>query len=294
MSSKSLALPPAKTGPASIEAGRQRAFSRHAVPAEMREMIAAARKSGFLPASIKTDEQAIVAAMKGRELGLPPMQSFSAIHVIQGVPTLSASLMLGVAFKRLPGFDYAPVKWDATVCHLRGRRSAQHSFIDAVYTMEDATKAGLIGKDNWRKNPKAMLFARACGVLCRAVAPDTFMGLYTPEEMDGGAPPDAEPVEPVQPVDLPAEATVTTEPVTPAPAHTGPSIDSVMLDLAEASKTGGEVKAATAKLGYAGKKRSEWTLEMALAVAREAGIPGYVEVAEARDPGSDDVNPFAD
>ena len=69
-------------------------------------------------------------------------------------------------------------------------------------------------------------------------------------------------------------------------------LEDVMSDLAEAAKTGGEVKAATIKLGHDKRKRSEWTLDMALAVAVEAGLPGYADASNvAREPGDD---PFAD
>lgn len=246
--SNALSLPASKTGPASVEATRERAFARHAVPADLRETIAVARKSGLLPSYIKTDEQAIVAALKGRELGLPPLQAFSAIHVIQGVPTLSASLMLGIAFRRLPGFDYQIVERGAKRCCLRGRRSPQHSTVEVSYTWEEAERAGLTSKDNWRKNPAAMLFARATGVLCRAIAPDTFTGLYAPEEIEVGGPADAEPLEPVQPVEVPAEATVAPE----APAAQTFNRNALIAGLREESIRG-DVKRAAEKLGLAGK-----------------------------------------
>lgn len=202
---KTLALPDAVTGPGSKAATLTRSMDRYAVPPEMREAIASALKSGMLPSSIRTPEQAVVVALKARELGLPMMQGFASIHVIQGVPTLSASLLLGIAYKRLPGFDLQVVERSGKRCVLRARRSPQHSVVEVSYTWDEAVTAGLTGKDNWKKNPAAMLFARAAGALCRIVAPDTFMGLYTPEEVESGAVLDAEPIEAVAPYVPPQE-----------------------------------------------------------------------------------------
>lgn len=50
-------------------------------------------KSGLLPASIKTPEQAVVIALKGKELSLAPMASFEMIDVIMGKPALKPELL---------------------------------------------------------------------------------------------------------------------------------------------------------------------------------------------------------
>jgi hypothetical protein len=51
--------------------------------------------------------------------------------------------------------------------------------------MQDAQAAGLTGKDNWRKFPRNMLFARALSNGVRWYAPDIFNGatVYTPDEL---------------------------------------------------------------------------------------------------------------
>lgn len=45
-------------------------------------------KSGLLPNSVKTPEQAVVIALKGKELNMTPMTSFEMIDVIMGKPAL--------------------------------------------------------------------------------------------------------------------------------------------------------------------------------------------------------------
>jgi hypothetical protein len=58
--------------------------------------------------------------------------------------------------------------------------------------MDDAGLAGLAGKDNWKKYPKNMLFARAISNGQKWFVPDAFNGatVYTPDEL--GASEDAD------------------------------------------------------------------------------------------------------
>ena len=56
------------------------------------------------------------------------------------------------------------------------------------WTLADAERAKLTGKDNWAKFPKAMLRARVSADLCRAVFPDALMGVYDPDEMQREVP----------------------------------------------------------------------------------------------------------
>ena len=64
--------------------------------ATMREQAQWLVKSGFLPGSIKTPEQAIAIMLQGRELDIPPMAALQTINVIQGKPTVSPQLMLAL------------------------------------------------------------------------------------------------------------------------------------------------------------------------------------------------------
>ena len=51
--------------------------------------------------------------------------------------------------------------------------------------MKDASAAGLTNKDNWKKYPRNMLFARAISNGQKWYAPDVYNGVtvYTPDEM---------------------------------------------------------------------------------------------------------------
>ena len=53
-------------------------------------------------------------------------------------------------------------------------------------TMEDAKRAGLLGKTSWQRYPEDMLFARALSRGARRFCPDALGGaIYTPEELEG-------------------------------------------------------------------------------------------------------------
>lgn len=149
----------------------------------LKEQASMVVKTGFLPAAIKTPEQAIAIALKGRELGIPPMQAFAHIHIIQGKPTISAELMLSLIFRNCPGAVVNYVQTTSDSCVIEAKRpngsAARFSF-----TMDDARRADLLGKGNWKSYPGAMLRARAIAIMARALFPDAIMGCsYIPEEL---------------------------------------------------------------------------------------------------------------
>lgn len=250
MSDHALTLPPPVAGSRGAPERLESALARRADVGcidweEMKRVCGAAIKSGILPRSITREDQAVAIALKARELGVPPMQGFSTIHLIQGVATCSANLMLGLAYKRLPEFSIRLVERTAARCVMEFRRDARREWLRVSYTIEEARAAGLTSKDNWKNHPAAMLNARVVGIGCRLVAPDVFAGLYTPEEIDEGPPPDAYTIDPVDPatglsepprvveVDAPEPATKPVEPEragAPAPVVVTPDAPPAPVD----------------------------------------------------------------
>jgi len=149
----------------------------------LREQARVALASKFIPKSIQTPEQAVAIAMAGRELGLPPMTAFRSIHLVEGKVTMSADLMHGLVYQRVPGGKVDIVITDNTKCQVDAKRPGG-KLVSIVFTIEDARNAGLTGKDVWKKYPAAMLRARAIAAACRAVFPDVFLGVYVPDELE--------------------------------------------------------------------------------------------------------------
>lgn len=148
----------------------------------LKEQARALIKSGFFPRAVNTAEKAIAVMLAGRELGLPPMQSIRAISIVDGKPTLSAETMLALAYQRVPGLA-VEVRSSNEGATVTGNRPGGPS-VTVSFTKADATAAGLLGKDNWRKYPAAMFRARAISAWCRVVTPDAILGCYTPEELE--------------------------------------------------------------------------------------------------------------
>ncbi len=139
--------------------------------------------TGFLPKSLTKPEQVIFIIMKGREIGMGPMQALSQIDIIQGVTCLKAEGMLSQVFKHCPQTKLEYIQNDDHACVIEVTRpgSSPNRF---SFTMEDAQKANLSGKDNWKKFPRAMLRSRCVSEMCRALFPDAIQGCsYTPDEI---------------------------------------------------------------------------------------------------------------
>jgi hypothetical protein len=141
-------------------------------------------KSGFLPPTVKTPEQGIAIALKGHEIGMPLMQSFSHINIIGGKPAISAEGMNYLIRKNFPHAEINIIERTDAVCKIKVRRDAKHKETEFAFTMEDAKRASLLANPSWQKYPRAMLFARCFSEMARSIFPDAIAGIsYTPEEL---------------------------------------------------------------------------------------------------------------
>jgi hypothetical protein len=137
--------------------------------------------SGLAP-NVRTVEKAFVILATGAELGLTAMQSLRSIHIIDGKPSLSADLIVGLV-KRSPVCEwFQMVESTNTRAVYETKRSGEPAPARYEFATEDAHNAGLLSKANWRKFPAAMLRARCSSALARAVYPDIVAGLYDPDE----------------------------------------------------------------------------------------------------------------
>ena len=142
---------------------------------------------GLVPSAILRSQNPVGAAFTvlttGMELGLPPATALRVIHVIEGRASLSADLMAGLAMQSGVALEY--LQNDNVGCKIRWTRGESTGIV--AFTIDDARTAGLLGKDNWKKYPAAMLSARATARAARQAAPDRLAGCYTPDEiMPGG------------------------------------------------------------------------------------------------------------
>jgi len=131
--------------------------------------------------------EAIMAiVLRGRALGLDATTALASFHVIEGKPSMSAALMIGLVHRsgKALFFDCIDSTSEKAVWVTK-RVGSQHESRN-TFTMDDARRAGLGTKGNWAKYPAEMLRWRAASALARMVYPDIVAGLYTPDELTDG------------------------------------------------------------------------------------------------------------
>jgi hypothetical protein len=144
---------------------------------------------------VQSEAQAIVKVMAGSELGLPPFASMTGIHIIKGKPVLGSNV-IATLVKNDPRYDYRIEQADETTCQIVWFENGTNVG-SSFFTMKEAQAANLAGKDNWKKYPSDMLFARAISRGARRFAPGIFGGspVYTPDELGADIDPEGYVVE---------------------------------------------------------------------------------------------------
>jgi hypothetical protein len=112
----------------------------------------------------------------GQDLGLSPMQSVQGIYVVKGKPQMAAQTWLALA--RRAGHRVTVLEHTNETCTvevIRGDTGEKHA---ETFTIEDAKRAKLAGKDVWQSYPRRMLLARAVSDCCRFICPEIALGFY--------------------------------------------------------------------------------------------------------------------
>ncbi len=146
----------------------------------------------FVPKGLRGNKPAVMACLLyGDALGLHPNVALTEVHIVDGRPTMSATLMVGMIRAAGHKIHREEIRQEVdgvdtfvgTIAHgVRGDDGETDSF---RYDLTMAARAGLMSKDNWRKYPEAMCWARAVSQLARMLFPDVFLGqsTYTAEEI---------------------------------------------------------------------------------------------------------------
>jgi hypothetical protein len=169
----------------------------------------------FVPRDLRGNLPAIMACVAtGRALGIADITALRSIHIIDGRPTYSAELMVMLARRAGHSIQGEVEEGRAVV---RGKRIDNGDEMTVTWTIAMAERAGLLGKQNWRKYPEAMLWARAVSQLCRELFADCFAGAtYVPEELEESAgEPQAE-ADAARPAPRPVSQAEASEPASPA------------------------------------------------------------------------------
>jgi hypothetical protein len=123
--------------------------------------------------------------LTGQEIGVQPMASLRSIDVINGTPAMRALALRALVQSK--GHRVWVEEATETRAIVKGQRRGEERVQTSTWTMDRAKGLGLIGRENWRKQPQAMLVARATSELCRLVAADVILGVpYSIEELQDG------------------------------------------------------------------------------------------------------------
>lgn len=234
--------------------------------ADAEKMAAKFAESSLIPNNLKGKAADImVMLVTGHELGLSPMQSLRAMHVINGRPVLSAELIVGLIKRSSACQFFRLVESTDEIATYETQRTDEPQATRLTWTIDQAKKAGLNG-DNWRKHPAAMLRARCSAALGRAVYPDVMLGVMEQNEAEEVYAGKAQMVEPIaSTVSAPAEDVTDAEVVEPedteadwleriAGAADEAGLRSIGAELARQYPEGHPIRAAV-KGAYASKQR---------------------------------------
>lgn len=148
-------------------------------------------KSGYFKDATDVSK-AVAKILYGQALGIAPVQAMMGIDIIEGKPAPSAGLTAALVL-RSGRYNYRVIDAEADPVVIEWFRDGQLLGRSSFGT-EDAKRAGLAGKQNYQRWPKAMRFSRALTAGARLYCADVFLGpVYTREELtDSAAPVDRE------------------------------------------------------------------------------------------------------
>lgn len=160
----------------------------NALPAALRYDAGLVDGNGRALANQINPGKVLLLAETGAMLGIHPMAALQGVYIVEGRPTLSASLLAALTRRaghtlrvRLEG-DGDQMKATATLI----RADDPDYPFEVVWTVDRAKTAGLWGKRGpWTNYPGAMLKNRAITEVIREGASDvTLVPAYTPDEIN--------------------------------------------------------------------------------------------------------------
>lgn len=144
---------------------------------DMMTMAVAIAKSGLF--GMKTQDQALALMLVAQAEGQHPATITQDYDIIQGKAcrkTHSVMARFQIMGGKVEWHKLDEVIADATFSHPSG------GSLRMTWTIDQAKKAGLVGKDNWKNYPRAMLRARVIAEGVRAVFPAAIGGMMVAEE----------------------------------------------------------------------------------------------------------------
>ena len=149
---------------------------------EARTLAKVAVESRFF--QVKSEAEALIIMMVGRELGLTAMQALRGIYIVQGRPVVSSDTIVAAVMMSGLADYWKPIESSPVVCTIETKRKGAMAPVSQTWTIEDAKRAGLASKEVWRSYPQDMLRHRCAATLGRTVYPDVLLGCYVQGEIE--------------------------------------------------------------------------------------------------------------
>lgn len=126
-------------------------------------------------------ESAAVAIQWGMEIGLQPLQSLQNVAVVNNSPCLWGDALIAIV-KGSGQCEYIRSEFDdeTMTAYVATKRKGEQEEVRS-YSMEDAKRAGLAGRQTYQQHPKRMLNARARSHVLRDVYADLLRGFQVRE-----------------------------------------------------------------------------------------------------------------
>jgi hypothetical protein len=149
--------------------------------ADLAQMIA---NTDLVPRPYRDNPAAVAAIiLRGREIGLQPMQSLASSYVVNGSVRLYAEAQRALILAA--GHQIVFTELTGIKAVVRGRRRMDENWTTVEYTLDMAKTSGAYNRNpNYKTNPRAMLAARASAELARLIFADVIGGFAAVEEPD--------------------------------------------------------------------------------------------------------------
>jgi hypothetical protein len=127
--------------------------------------------------------KAMVKVMAGRELGLSPIASMTSIYIFDGKIVVGAQIY-AMRVRQSENVRYVVTEHTTEKCSIEFHEG-DTLLGTSTFTIEEAKKAGLAGKDNWAKYPRNMLYWRAMQNGVKFYCPEVMNGVNvsTPDDL---------------------------------------------------------------------------------------------------------------
>jgi len=183
---------------------------------ELRRAQAIAGAGDMIPTAYRGKPGAVILAQQWADSrGVDLLTTMQTVAFVQGKPVIDATMQRALAAAN--GFDVRVIQATSERAAVKVTRNGE-DIGEAAYSIEDARQAGLTNKDNWKKDPTAMLVARATTRAVRWFAPSVLLGVLTDDEADTSdvtevLTPVAEPEPTPEPADIVDAVVVEPEPI---------------------------------------------------------------------------------